>query len=220
MIEQWAEKTRDGSLSDLPRQPAWQVWDKVCAEQGNCLGRRCKFYDGCFYQASRRRIANGQILVCNHALFFSDLALRRTGAAILPDYDFAVLDEAHTIEAVASDHFGLSVSESQVRYLLHSLLSSRTHRGFLATLDDLDVLAAGEAVHQAEEAADGFFESLDRWLATKGPKNGRVREKGIVENGLSDALSGVAKSLRALSNQLTAKSKAAGGGVRKRDPGG
>ncbi len=130
MIEEWAAKTRDGSLSDLPRQPAWQVWDKVCAEQGNCLGRRCKYYDGCFYQASRRRIANGQILVCNHALFFSDLALRRTGAAILPDYDFAVLDEAHTIEGVASDHFGLSVSESQVRYLLHSLLSSRTHRGF------------------------------------------------------------------------------------------
>src|SRR3954471_22618357 len=96
MIEQWAEKTRDGSLSDLPRQPAWQVWDKVCAERGNCLGRRCKYFDGCFYQASRRRIANGQILVCNHALFFSDLALKRaTGGTggILPKYDMVILDE-------------------------------------------------------------------------------------------------------------------------------
>src|SRR3954471_23880622 len=71
MIEDWAVKTKDGSLADLPRQPAWQVWDKVCAEQGNCLGRRCRYDDGCFYQASRRRIQNGQILVCNHALFFS-----------------------------------------------------------------------------------------------------------------------------------------------------
>ena len=76
MIEGWATKTKDGSLSDLPRQPAWQVWDKVCAERGNCLGRRCRYYEGCFYQASRRRIANGQILVCNHAMFFSDLALK------------------------------------------------------------------------------------------------------------------------------------------------
>ncbi len=79
MIEDWANKTEDGSLATLPRQPAWQVWDKVCAEQGNCLGRRCKYFDGCFYQASRRRITNGQLLICNHALFFSDLALRRSG---------------------------------------------------------------------------------------------------------------------------------------------
>src|SRR6059058_727964 len=85
MVEQWAEKTKEGSLSDLPRQPAWQVWDKVCAERGNCLGRRCRYYDGCFYQASRRRIAKGKILVCNHVFFFSVWALRGGGGGgILP----------------------------------------------------------------------------------------------------------------------------------------
>jgi ATP-dependent DNA helicase DinG len=217
MIEDWANNTKDGSLSDLPRQPAWQVWDKVCAEQGNCLGRRCKYFDGCFYQASRRRITNGQILVCNHALFFSDLALRRAGAAILPNYDFVVLDEAHTVEAVASDHFGLSISESQVRYLLHSLFSTRNSRGFLATLENLDTLGAIDAITTAEEATNRVFESLDRWLTTRGPSNGRVREKGIVENALSPALEGVAKSLRALSAQIAAKSKSAAGGRKVED---
>src|SRR4051812_7816314 len=167
MVEDWANTTKDGSLSSLPRQPAWQVWDKVCAEHGNCLGRRCKYFEGCFYQASRRRIMNGQLLICNHALFFSDLALRRAGAAILPPYDFVVLDEAHTVEAVASDHFGLSISESQVRYLLHSLFASRTQRGFLATLDNMDTLAAVEAVHNAEDATNQMFELMDRWLTTK-----------------------------------------------------
>jgi ATP-dependent DNA helicase DinG len=205
MIEDWANVTRDGSLADLPRQPAWNVWDKVCAEQGNCLGRRCKFFEGCFYQASRRRITNGQLLICNHALFFSDLALRRAGAAILPDYDFVVLDEAHTVESVASDHFGLSVSESQVRYLLHSLFQARTSRGFLATLDNLDTLAAAEAVHQSEVATNQLFEELDRWLTTKGPSNGRVREKNILANPLSPALTSLAKSLKMLSMQLAAK---------------
>ena len=208
MIEDWANVTKDGSLSDLPRQPAWQVWDKVCAEHGNCLGRRCRYYDGCFYQASRRRMTNGQLLICNHALFFSDLALRRAGAAILPEYDCVVLDEAHTIEGVASDHFGLSVSESQVRYLLHSLFVEKTQRGFLATLDNIDNLAAVEKVHEAEQAANQFFEELDRWLTTKAPSNGRVREKFIVENPLGPAMADLAKTLKGLSAQVAAKAGA------------
>ncbi len=208
MIEEWAENTKDGSLSDLPRQPAWQVWDKVAAEHGNCLGRRCRYYDGCFYQASRRRIQNGQLLVCNHALFFSDLALRRAGGSILPAYDFVVLDEAHTIEAVASDQFGLSVSESQVRYLLHSLFVEKTRRGFLATLDGIDNLAAIEAVGEAEVATNRMFEELDRWLKTRAPSNGRVREKHIIANPLGPAMENLAKSLKALAGQLTPKGKA------------
>ncbi len=217
MIETWARTTKDGSLSDLPRQPAWQVWDKVNAERGNCLGRRCKHYERCFYQASRRRIANGQILVCNHAMFFSDLALKsatgdpampeKGGRGILPAYDLAVLDEAHTIEAVASDHFGISVSESQVRYLLHSLLSAKTTRGFLATLDNLDTLAAQAAIENTERATNEFFDLLDRWLTTRAPKNGRVREKDIIANPLSPALEDLGKCLKALGDQLTGKSK-------------
>ncbi|HVT79572.1 MAG TPA: helicase C-terminal domain-containing protein [Phycisphaerae bacterium] len=207
MIEDWARTTKDGSLSDLPRQPAWQVWDKVCAERGNCLGRRCRYYDGCFYQASRRRIQNGQILVCNHALFFSDLAIKRAGAGgILPKYDFVVLDEAHTVEGVASDHFGLAISESQVRYLLHSLFSGKTTRGFLATLDNLDTLSAIAAVEQADTSTNSFFEHLDRWLA-RAPKNGRVRQKNIIEDDLSPALDELSKALTGLSSQLAAKSK-------------
>ncbi|HUO07267.1 MAG TPA: helicase C-terminal domain-containing protein [Phycisphaerae bacterium] len=208
MIEDWANNTKDGSLSDLPRQPAWQVWDKVCAEQGNCLGRRCKYFEGCFYQASRRRIMNGQLLICNHAMFFSDLALRRMGGAILPAYDFVVLDEAHTIEGVASDHFGLSVSESQVRYLLHSLFAEKTQRGFLATLDNVDNLAAVEKVHEAEVATNLFFEELDRWLTTRASSNGRVREKNIVNNPLSPAMADLAKALKGLSAQVAARAGA------------
>ncbi len=217
MVEQWANKTKDGSLSDLPRQPSWQVWDKVNAERGNCLGRRCKYYEGCFYQASRRRIANGQILICNHAMFFSDLALKslttdplhpeKGGRGTLPAYDFAVLDEAHTIESVASDHFGLSVSETQVRYLLHSLFSFKTSRGFLATLENLDTLAAQEMVDRAEGATNQFFDLLDRWLSSKAPKNGRVRDKEIIANPLSPALLDLHRSLKALADQLAAKSK-------------
>jgi ATP-dependent DNA helicase DinG len=209
MIEDWAATTRDGSLSDLPRQPAWQVWEKVCAEHGNCLGRRCKYYEPCFYQASRRRINNGQILICNHAMFFSDLALRRAGGKMLPDYDFVVLDEAHTIEAVASDHFGLSISEFQIRHLLNSLFVERTQRGFLSTIDNIDAVPASEAVFETNRAADALFDNLIRWLDTEAPKNGRIKQKAIIENPLGPALDQLQRALRSIMGQLVARSPAA-----------
>ncbi len=213
MIRDWAAHTTDGSLSDLPRQPAWQVWDKTCAEHGNCLGKRCKFYDHCFYQASRRRMAHGQILVCNHAMFFSDLALRRAGSAMLPNYDIVILDEAHTIEAVAADHLGLSLKESQVRYLLSSLHQSRQGRGFLASLKEMDVKPAIEAVDNAMARTDQFCDALALWLKNSGSTNGRVRDKNIIENCLTPALVTLGKNLDNLAAVCALRVGAAAGPV-------
>jgi ATP-dependent DNA helicase DinG len=206
MIEDWAYETEDGSLATIPRQPSWNVWEKTCAEQGNCLGRRCKHYERCFYQASRRRIANGQILICNHAFFFSDLALRRAGASMLPDYDHVIFDEAHTLEAVASDHFGLKLSEYGVRHVLQSLFTERTGRGFLPTLHDLDTSSALHAVSTAHRATDTLFEGLDHYLRNRAAANGRVRETHIVDEELSPALDQLSTALKGLQQQLAAAS--------------
>src|SRR6201999_1022582 len=78
-VEQWAQSTTDGSLADLPNVPDPSVWERVCAEQGNCLGKKCKFYENCFWQAAKRRMQSGNILIVNHALFFFDLLLRMAG---------------------------------------------------------------------------------------------------------------------------------------------
>ena len=74
---------------------------------------------------------NAHVLVVNHALFFSDLALRRDGGGILPDYDVVIFDEAHTLEAVAGDHLGVRVTSGQVEYLLNKLYNDRTNKGLL-----------------------------------------------------------------------------------------
>src|SRR5690348_7146430 len=58
-IEQWAQETVDGSLADLPNVPDPGVWDRVRAEQGNCLGKKCNFYQRCFWQAAKRRMQSG-----------------------------------------------------------------------------------------------------------------------------------------------------------------
>ena len=130
-IAAWAKHSGDGSLSDLDFRPHPAVWDEVASDHGNCMGRSCPHYKDCFYYRARRRVSHAQILVVNHALFFTDLALRREGVSILPNYDVVIFDEAHTLEAVAGDHLGLSISNSQVEFTLRRLYNERTNRGLL-----------------------------------------------------------------------------------------
>ena len=110
-LAQWRANTDDGSKSDLNPEPAWEVWNEVCCETGNCLGRACSNFKKCFYAKARRRIANARIIIVNHAILFSDLAIRMRGGSILPTYNLLVFDEAHTMEQVAADHLGLSVTQ-------------------------------------------------------------------------------------------------------------
>jgi ATP-dependent DNA helicase DinG len=109
-IRNWSQRTDDGSRSDLDFRPLPSVWDAVQSEDGNCLGRQCPQFETCFFYKARRRTHNANLLIVNHALFVIDLALRESGYGLLPKYDVAILDEAHTLEAVAGEHLGLRIS--------------------------------------------------------------------------------------------------------------
>jgi ATP-dependent DNA helicase DinG len=205
-VEDWAYQTQDGSLSDLPETvvaPAssrWmEVWEKVRSEHGNCLARRCPMYGPCFYQRARRRAEAADILVVNHALLVSDLALRREHASVLPDYDLAVIDEAHTLEQVAVDHFGTTVSNGQVQYLLAGLFNERTGRGFLAAFGGNE---HRQAVIRAQSAATEFFNALHNWQRERGRSNGRVVVQNPVENRLSPELAALAGRLTPLKKSM------------------
>ena len=80
-IRKWSKETHEGSLSSLPFKPSLSIWDEVASDSGNCMGRKCKNHASCFYYTARRRVFNSQILVVNHAIFFSDLALRAQGGS-------------------------------------------------------------------------------------------------------------------------------------------
>ena len=134
LLEDWAYTTRDGSRSSLPQMPRPEVWDSVRSESNNCMGRKCPTYGQCFYQRARRRMENGDLLICNHALFFSDLALRTRDAGFLPPYDHVILDEAHGVEEIAADHFGITLAETRIGHLLRMLYDPARHKGFLAVL--------------------------------------------------------------------------------------
>ncbi|MCB9850955.1 MAG: DEAD/DEAH box helicase [Phycisphaerales bacterium] len=198
-IEDWAYKTTDGSRADLPVLPRGDVWDRVRSEHGNCMGRRCAYYGKCHYQHARRRARNAKLLIVNHALFFSDLAVRQSGSGILPDYDFVILDEAHTVEQVAGDHFGISMSDVQIRYLLGGLYNPRTKRGLLA---GFHADGAMQATLAARDAATRFFDELVAWHDLNGRTNGRLADPPPVRNGLSNALREVRSKLRTLRSQI------------------
>lgn len=199
-IEDWAYRTTDGSLSDMPASPSPAVWDLVRSEHDNCLGKRCPQYTKCFYHAARRRAQHAQILVVNHALMLTDLALRKRDVQILPEYQLAIIDEAHSFESVASEYFGNSLSQNQLRFLLNRLHHERTGRGFLAA-----VHAPRDVYEQAAETrriARAFWASLDDWVATAALPNGRILERIPVENRLGDALRDLRRGLKTVRKEL------------------
>jgi ATP-dependent DNA helicase DinG len=219
----WSKKTGDGSLSDLTFKPRPSVWDEVQSDSSNCLGRKCKTYAQCFYFRARRRVHNAQILVVNHALFFSDLALRRVGASILPDYEAVVFDEAHNLEQVAGDHLGLGVTSGQVQYILAKLYNDRTNKGLLVTRK---LREAQDLVVECYHRADDFFADVRSLAATRdGPakptrsasegnragfgeaSSHRVLKPDAVENNLSPALARLAKEIQRAARDIEDESQ-------------
>jgi ATP-dependent DNA helicase DinG len=196
-IGKWSRKTIEGSKSDLPFQPLPMVWDLAESDGGNCLGRKCPTHAECFYYKARKATFSGNLLVVNHALFFSDLAVRRMGGGILPDYDAVIFDEAHTLEDVAADHLGIGVSQGSIEYLLNQLFASRGHKGVLATLGDLESANQVEATRQANER---FFTLVHQWMTRQPKGTGRVREPHPVPDMLSEELDKLASHLVRLAN--------------------
>ena len=219
-LVRWSKATVDGSKSTMPQLPRGDVWDLARSDAGNCLGRKCPKYEQCFYQEARREMERGNLLICNHALFFSDLALRMVDAGFLPKYDHVILDEAHSIEDVASDHFGASISEARVEYLLRSLVATSRNAksaGFLQSLrgdvaDPELVSQCIDFVTKCQIATQAFFDSLVRWSREKAPRNGRITTPGIVENTISIPLMELGKHLILLRESLTSDAEAAEAG--------
>lgn len=119
-IDSWLKKTSTGDRAEL----AWLskragLWSKISAQANQCLGTECPEGSGCFISQLRKKAGSAQLLIVNHHLFFSDLALRKSGyGEILPRYEAVIFDEAHHLENVASAFFGKSFSQYQLLDLL------------------------------------------------------------------------------------------------------
>jgi len=154
-IERWALATESGDRAELvdlaENAPAWR---DVQSGTDTRLGAPCKHYEECFVTRMRRNADDAEIIVVNHHLFFADLALRTSknggyGGAI-PAYDAVVFDEAHQIESVATDFFGVRISTTRI----DALVRDARRAIFAARVMDA---ASMKLVDGVEHAGHEFF---------------------------------------------------------------
>jgi ATP-dependent DNA helicase DinG len=172
-IADWARRTDDGSLGDADApQPRAEVWDEVAAEPDLCQRQQCPHYDACFVFRARRAAAHASIVVVNHHLLMSDLAVRRVqqnwhDVAVLPPYSRLVVDEGHHLEEAAAAHLGSTVTRRGWQRLF-ARLDRRGGKGLLARLA------------QSLGALDGLLggATLDLLRTTVTPAVAAARERG------------------------------------------
>jgi ATP-dependent DNA helicase DinG len=173
LLRAWADRTADGSLQDLATPPRPEVWDEVAAEPDLCGRLKCAHFDKCFLFRARRTAAQADVIVVNHHLLMSDLAVRRaqqnwSDAAVLPAYRRLVIDEAHHVEDAAASHLGTTVTRRGLVRLLNRL--DRRGKGLLPALS-LRLAAQRDLLSSA---------SLDLVRARLEPAVAAAREKGAL----------------------------------------
>ncbi|HVU52435.1 MAG TPA: ATP-dependent DNA helicase [Polyangia bacterium] len=120
----WVRETATGDRADLPDLPDdSSVWPDVQATPETRIGPRCAHFERCFVTQMRRRAAEAQLVIVNHHLYFADLALRSQWpeAQVLPPHEIVIFDEAHQIEDIATEFFGLHASTQRVFALSRDL---------------------------------------------------------------------------------------------------
>ncbi len=120
-IFDWAGETSTGDRAEvewLGEDDAW--WSEVTTTSETRLGPRCPYFNVCFVTQARRAAEKANLILVNHHLYFADLAIRASGGTsrILPEHDAVIFDEAHQLEDVATEHFGVRFSSTQLGALL------------------------------------------------------------------------------------------------------
>jgi len=152
IIRDWERNTETGDRSELRElSESSSLWWKLDARTEYCAGQKCKQFERCFITEMHRRAAESEIVIVNHHLFFADLAVRdEPYASILPEYSAVVFDEAHEIEDVAGQYFGMSVSNLQVQELVKDVAAVSRRKVFATP--ELD-----RALVQLGDRASAFF---------------------------------------------------------------
>ena len=196
-LTQWSSSSKNGILQELSPLPMPDVWESINADSSTCSKKNCD-PEVCFYQRARRQLLKSNCIIVNHSLLFSLIHAGmppegNTRGILMPD-DFVVLDEAHRIPSIATDHFGIHISSYAVDRLLKRIYNPRTRRGILGKIGQH---WDRQAVENALTAAQEFFSHLsDTFLSRRSIQ--RVREANFCENILSGPLREVAERLHAI----------------------
>ena len=161
-IRDWMSQSETGDRAELDflPEPA-RLWERLNARRETCGGQKCPLYDACFLTTLRQQAAQAELVVVNHHLFFADLTLKqRDLPGVLPPYEAVLFDEAHELEEIAGQYFGMALSNYQIDDFCRDLEQA---------------LRARDDWRQAAAAAARLRTSSAQWLEALAEKEGRYR---------------------------------------------
>ncbi|MDQ2945166.1 MAG: DEAD/DEAH box helicase [Acidobacteriota bacterium] len=131
IIRQWEKTTATGDRAEIKTLPEQSsAWIKLDARRDLCTGQKCQQFERCFLTQMQQRARESDIVIVNHHLFFADLTVRDQEFGIIPEYAAVIFDEAHEIEDVAGQYFGIGVSSYQFQELGRDVAALSTRKEF------------------------------------------------------------------------------------------
>ena len=202
-IVNWVRTTQDGSRADLEPQPMPEIWSRVVSDTDNCLRQKCPTFETCFYFKARAEIHDANLIITNHHLMFADWALRKENpnAGVLPEYKYLIIDEAHHLEGIATEHANVEFSNARVKWFLDSLYNPQGKGGLLMRFKAERLTPLVDA---ARDSANALFTAIVEWLDASGAKRWeagithRVERPDYVSNVLDSPLAQLETELKTL----------------------
>jgi len=202
ILSEWEKTTDTGDRAEVAALPeSSALWHKLDARSEACLGSTCPNYDRCFITEMRRRALESDIVIVNHHLFFADLAIKQEtagapDAGVLPDAAAVIFDEAHELEEIASDYFGVSLGSPRIEELARDVeMMMRAKNSFASSIQN--------AVESMRDRARFFFAALPQQPGSA-TQLGRMpferREEFLEAHG--DLYLGVVNTLERLEGEL------------------
>ncbi|HDD35298.1 MAG TPA: ATP-dependent DNA helicase [Candidatus Desulfofervidus auxilii] len=122
IIKHWVNNTKTGDIAEVPVSPEWKGWADLTANAEQCLWHKCPFWEICFITQMKLLALKAKMIIVNHYLFVADMALKdKRNRQVLPSYEAVIFDEAHQLEGIISEHFGLQVSNLRIAELIRDI---------------------------------------------------------------------------------------------------
>src|SRR3984885_5124207 len=198
-IATWEKTTETGDRAELNHLPeSSPLWTKIDARTEACLGQTCPDWERCFVTTMRRKALESDIVIVNHHLFFADLNIKQQAAnapdaGILPEAACVIFDEAHELEEIASNYFGIGLSTQRVDELIRDV-------DLMLKAKKASTSAIESACATLKDRSRMFFAVLPMESAGLGRMPFHNREAFLEESG--DYYTGVLNALTRLEGEL------------------
>jgi ATP-dependent DNA helicase DinG len=197
VIDAWSRTTETGDRAEMDDLPDdLPLWPEIAATSENCLGSECPRYDECFVTRMRQRAAESDLVIVNHHLLCADAAVRKSAfGEVIPACRHAIVDEAHQLEDVATQYFGIAVSNYRFDDFARDA-DKALDAGLIPDQERADDLRAD--VIRIRDDARFFFTALQMLRYERGGANAeRLRVTASMLNAAGDAAAALVRALEA-----------------------